>query len=130
MLNTIKKMFWKTEEQAALYTPQDTEVVFKLLLNELEVGTLHLKEGVWTFVYSPDFKAQDKVKPLPDFPKVGKSYTSGELYPFFVERIPGLSQPKVQAAIRKEHIDERNEAALLKRFGRLTIANPFELKAV
>jgi len=123
-------MLWKTEGQEELYTPKNMEIVFKLLFSGLEIGTLQLEEGVWKFQYSMDFKAQDHIKPLLNFPSVDKIYTSEELYPFFVERIPGLGQPKVQEIIGKEHIDGHNEAALLKRFGRLTIANPFELKAV
>jgi len=67
---------------------------------------------------------------LPDFPKVEKIYNSEELYPFFVQRIPGLGQTKVKEAIAEENIDEHNEAALLKRFGRFTITNPFELQAL
>lgn len=130
MLNTIKKMFWKTEGQEEIYTPKDTEMVFKLFFKDLEIGTLNLKEGVWRFAYSTDFKAQQQIKPLLDFPAIDKIYASEELYPFFIHRIPGLGQPKVQEIIRKEHIDAHNEAALLKRFGRLTISNPFELKAV
>jgi HipA-like protein len=130
MLDTIKKMLWKPEGQEKLRTPPNTEIVFKLFFNELEIGTLHLKAGIWTFTYSDNFKAQDYIKPLLNFPQVDKVYTSEELYPFFVERIPGLGQTKVQEIIRKEKIDEHNEAVLLKRFGRLTIANPFELRAV
>ena len=39
-------------------------------------------------------------------------------------------ESKVKEILEKEHIDEHNEALLLKRFGRFTISNPFELKAV
>ncbi len=49
------------------------------------------------------------------------------LWPFFVIRIPGLGQPAVQRVIREENIDPSNEAQLLKRFGKTTIANPFTL---
>lgn len=130
MMTTIKKLFWKSEGQEEFYTPKDVEVGFKLVFGNLEIGTLRLKAGVWTFNYSEAFKAQEEIKPIPDFPNVDKVYSSEDLYPFFVQRIPGLGQPKVKETLRKERIDERNEAALLKKFGRLSIANPFELKAV
>lgn len=130
MIDKIKKLIWKTEGQEDLFTPKNSEEGFKLLLGDLEVGTLSLKNGIWTFKYSDEFKKQNKIKPIPDFPNIDKVYTSEDLYPFFIQRIPGLGQQKVKETLRKEKIDEHNEAALLKRFGRLTITNPFELKAV
>ena len=42
-------------------------------------------------------------------------------------RIPGLKQPAIKEILEKESIDKENEAALLVRFGRKTIANPYEL---
>jgi len=130
LLHQIKNWLWKSEEQQELITPQNLEIQFKLIFNTLEIGTLILSKGKWTFVYSEAFKAQEEIKPLLDFPNLDKKYTSEDLYPFFVQRIPGLSQPKVKEILEKEHIDIHNEALLLKRFGRYTISNPFELKAV
>lgn len=130
MINSIKKLLWKVEGHENIYTPKDIDISFKLTIRKLEVGTLSLKNGIWTFKYAEVFKTQDQIKPLPDFPKVEKIYRSEELYPFFVQRIPGLGQTKVKETIAEEKIDEHNEAALLKRFGRFTITNPFELKAL
>ena len=36
---------------------------------------------------------------------MAQAYTSEELYPFFIQRIPSLSQPKVNEAVEKEKID-------------------------
>lgn len=130
MKKFLKKWLWKTEGQEEIYTPKDVYVDFKLTFRSLEVGTLSLKDGNWIFQYADEFKNQDHIKPLPDFPNVNKIYTSNELYPFFIQRIPGLGQPKVKETLKEEHIDKHNEVALLKRFGRFTIANPFELQVV
>ncbi len=118
---------WKTDEQGDLQTPSNAEATFKLTYQTLEVGTLSLKKGKWTFAYAEAFKNQDRIKPLTNFPHKHKIYVNEELYPFFVERIPGLGQPKVQQIIKKENIDRHNEAALLQRFGKVSIANPFQL---
>lgn len=130
LFHQIKSWLWKSEGQQELITPQNLEIQFKLIFNTLEIGTLILSKGKWTFVYSEAFKAQKEIKPLLDFPNLDKEYSSEDLYPFFVQRIPGLNQPKVKEILEKEHIDAHNEALLLKRFGRYTISNPFELKAV
>jgi len=100
------------------------------MYNTLLIGTLNLKEGIWTFAYSDEFKQQNKIKPLTDFPRVDKVYQNMVLYPFFLHRIPGLNQPKVKATIEKEKIDKTNEAELLKRFGQISITNPFLLKPI
>jgi len=41
--------------------------------------------------------------------------------------LPGLKQPAIQEILKNEEIDKGNEIALLKRFGRKTITNPYEL---
>ena len=64
---------------------------------------------------------------LIDFPDTNKTYRSDELWPFFLSRIPGLSQPAVKELLRKEKINEDDEAALLKRFGKTSITSPFTL---
>lgn len=58
-----------------------------------------------------------------------ENLSSLKLYPFFIQRIPILSQPKVKEAIEKEKIDQTNIVELLKKFGRLSINNPFRLEA-
>ncbi|MEX0661363.1 MAG: HipA N-terminal domain-containing protein [Balneolaceae bacterium] len=101
---------------------------FTVSFKELEVGSLELKNGMWHFAYSNEFKEQDQIPPLPDFPNVQKVYTKDELWPFFIIRIPSLKQPKVQKIISKEEIDSSSQAELLKRFGEKSISNPFQLK--
>ena len=130
MLKTIKTLFRKSDDRETLYTPKDIQVKFALFYRNLEIGTLSLNNGLWTFQYSEDFKKQEKIKPLTDFPDINKVYDFEELHPFFVSRIPGINQPRVKEIINAEHIDQNNEVELLKRFGKRTISNPFILETV
>ena len=108
---------------------QQQEALFTLTYSDLLIGQLSLREGRWRFQYSEAFKKQSQVAPLINFSDVDRVYESKELWPFFVSRIPGVSRPAVRAILAEEGIDEYNLAALLARFGRKTIANPFVLEA-
>jgi HipA-like protein len=123
MIKSILKLFKSEEGQEDFYTPHDVEATFKLMYRHLDIGILSLKGGEWSFQYSEDFKKQDKIKPLLDFPNIEKIYTSGELYPFFTQRIPGIGQN-----FRK--YESLSEVDLLKKFGKQTISNPFLLQSV
>lgn len=129
MLSKLKSL-WKSEGQENIITPQDYDVDFQLTYKDLKVGVLSLHDGIWTFKYSEEFKKQDQIKPLVDFPDVEKEYRSEELQPFFAHRIPGTGQPKVKKIIEKEKIDADNEAKMLERFGKKSITNPFQLQVV
>jgi len=121
---------WKTKGQEDLVTPKDEKIVFHLNYKNLLVGMLKLDDGIWGFQYSDDFKNQDRIKPLPDFPNLDKVYKSPELYPFFLHRIPSTKQPKVQKEIQEHDIDPKNEVDLLRFFGLRSISNPFLLTDV
>lgn len=92
---------WKAEGQQDIRTPKDETVEFKLTYKNLIIGILKLENGIWSFRYSEDFKTQDVIKPLLDFPKLEAVYKSEDLYPFFLQRIPSTKQPKVQKAIKE-----------------------------
>lgn len=126
MLNTIKKLLSKQEDVKAS-TATSSAKTFGLMYETLPVGILELKGGKWRFYYSTVFKHQKKVAPLVDFPNVEKTYESEDLWPFFISRIPGTSRPAIKEILKKEQINEKDLAALLTRFGRKTIANPFLL---
>lgn len=115
-------------EQTAVHQQQKAQ--FALTYDDLLIGWLSLQNGRWTFQYSEAFKEQNDIAPLIGFSAVDRVYESSELWPFFISRIPGVSRPAVQAILAEEGIDERNLAALLARFGRKTIANPFVLEAM
>ncbi|HUE81390.1 MAG TPA: HipA N-terminal domain-containing protein [Pyrinomonadaceae bacterium] len=93
------------------------------------VGTLSVADGLWRFEYSDEFRKQDELRPLVEFPDIEKVYESKELWQFFVMRIPSPEQPEVEEIIKREHIREDDAATLLKRFGEYTITNPFRLRA-
>ncbi|HVA50918.1 MAG TPA: HipA N-terminal domain-containing protein [Pirellulales bacterium] len=103
---------------------------FELRYAGLRVGTLTCRDGKWTFWYSEQFRHRPDLRPLVQFADVNRVYRSDRLWPFFLLRIPSMSQSDVQDALKHEHIDATDEVALLRRFGKRTIANPFELVEV
>ena len=131
MLEKAKKLFkylnQHSEGHEDLETPSDIHAEFELKYKSLTVGFLELEDGVWTFSYSTEFKEQNKLRPIVQFPDKDKTYQNEELWPFFTIRIPGLNQPEVQNIIESENIDRTNQVELLKRFGQKTISNPYEL---
>lgn len=130
LIKGARKKLWKTEEQENILTPLNVNVVFELRYKDLLVGKLKLNDGIWTFAYSSDFKQQQQIRPLPDFPKLEKEYKSNELYPFFGHRIPSIKQPRVQKVIQNSEVKDIDEVTLLKLFGKHSITNPFLLQAV
>lgn len=101
--------------------------LFNLRLGNLDVADLKLANGQWEFRYSEDFKLQTEIRPLVGFPDTHRIYRSETLWPFFVLRVPSLSQPAVQDYIRRSNDTRVDEVTLLRKFGRRSIANPFEL---
>lgn len=102
-------------------------IEFRLTYKQTLVGVLTLQNLVWEWRYSDEFRAQDKLVPLIEFPDVNRVYSTDELWPFFATRAPSMKRPDVLQIIEREHIDKNDEVALLKRFGQRTITNPFEL---
>ena len=100
---------------------------FLVRYHDLEVGHLSLRDGKWHFEYTDTFRKNKDIRPIIDFPHLDKHYVSSRLRPFFRIRIPGLKQPAIRKIILEENLDPSNEAQLLKRFGKTTIANPFTL---
>ena len=127
MLSVLKGLFKEPLGLANTKTQPQSHEKFGLGYKELVIGTLTFKEGEWVFKYSDDFKGQNFIQPMIDFPDTTKTYRSEELWPFFLSRIPGLSQPAIKEVLKKEKIDEADEAALLKRFGKTSITSPFTL---
>lgn len=107
------------------------QAVFRLIYNNDQIGTLEFRAGQWFFSYSDWFKNQSDIKPFANFPNVTREYVSDDLPPFFESRLPGVSQPQVEAFLKnKDLIDEGElKVALLKKFGRRSITSPFELQS-
>lgn len=128
MLNIkgLNKLFNKHEDES--YTLPDNEAgKLTLRIDDMIIGYLSCKDGIWKFKYSEAFKVQHEYHALIGFPDLNKVYESKDLWPFFRIRIPGLKQPAIQEIVKKEQLDFTNEYELLKRFGKNTISNPYEL---
>lgn len=127
MMTFFKKLFAKDEGDEAKL-PEGEKDTFVLKVDDIDLGVLQCDGGEWIFHYTDEFKKhQDEYSRIIGFSDLDKEYRSPVLWPFFRIRIPGLKQPAVQEILKKENIDEHNEAALLRRFGKETIANPYEL---
>jgi len=107
---------------------REEQVEFLLFLSNLLVGKLSVIEGRWQFKYSDEFKLKTELRPLVEFPDLDRVYENDELWQFFASRIPSTEQPDVETVLESENIAEDDLIALLKRFGKRTITNPFELK--
>lgn len=118
------------EGQEAYATSPEEKGSFVLKYQDLEVGTLWLKEGVWHFEYTQAFKEQDRLEPLDNFPDRHKHYESESLWPFFALRIPGKEQVIVKEAIDRSASGALSKVEMLKLFGKRTISNSFDLEAV
>lgn len=128
MINKLKQLFTRPEGLEIASVSNAKAATFGLMYGSLPVGTLELRSGVWHFDYTEVFKKQNKIPPIVGFSDINKNYKSEELWPFFMSRIPSTNRPAVKEVINKEHIDETDLAALLDRFGKKTISNPFELE--
>ncbi len=133
MLGYIKRLFSKSMDGSDLqvHLPEGANATFKLKVDSIVVRTLHCEYGEWIFKYTEEFKKNsDKYNPIAGFSQLDKVYHNETLWPFFQTRIPGLKQPAVKEIIEKEKINISNEFELLKRFGKKTISNPYELDLV
>ena len=122
--NILTRLFW-SENNDNMGLTTDDEAAFNVNLGKLIIGTLTFSEGIWTFGYSDDFKLQNTISPLVNFPSKEKKYTTRELWPFFASRIPSSAQRQLGKTTIKE-----NPISLLKQFGKRTVANPYELRFV
>lgn len=126
MIKMLNKLFSKSEEELDLVLPVKADGQMVLKLENLVIGYLSCKNGEWTFKYSEEFKNQNDYHKIIGFPELDEEYKSNDLWPFFRIRIPGLKQPAIREIIEIENI-QTNEYELLKRFGKKTISNPYEL---
>ena len=121
----FNKLFSKGDESQD-FLPKEEHGMMTLKLDDLIIGYLSCENGEWSFVYSEEFRSQEEFHSIVGFPQLDEEYKSSELWPFFRIRIPGLKQPAIMEIVEEEKI-ENNEYELLKRFGRTSISNPYEL---
>ena len=126
---SLKKLLSSMGLDQRAQVPVNADAMFHLSFHGRNVGVLAAKDGRWIFRYTEDFQRERNISPLMIFPDVDKIYESRDLWPFFRMRVPSLKQPSIRAIVDREHIDENDQIQLLRRFGRRTITNPFELVA-
>jgi HipA-like protein len=117
----LARLFW-SESQNDMVLATEDDATFNVNLGKLLVGTLLYSAGVWYFSYSNEFKLQNRILPLANFPSKDKEYSTRDLWPFFASRIPSNAQLQIEKDRPKEDV-----VTLLRRFGRRTVANPYEL---
>ncbi|MGI9064902.1 MAG: HipA N-terminal domain-containing protein [Pyrinomonadaceae bacterium] len=127
----LKKIMDKAKEwlgfARSVKAPPEAHAKFLLTYDGLLVGTLSVEDGIWKFEYSDEFRQSGDLRPIVEFPDVSKTYENEELWQFFASRIPSTEQAEVGAILKREHIKEDDAIGLLSRFGKRTVANPFEL---
>jgi len=121
---TFANLFW-SESRHDMVLAADNDATFNVNLGNLIIGTLLYTEGMWYFKYSDEFKSQNQILPLVNFPLKEKEYSTRELWPFFTSRIPSNAQLQTGKDKNSDNI-----VTLLQRFGRRTIANPYELRHI
>jgi HipA-like protein len=127
MLRKISKAIWHTGGIGDRLTPDNLKAQFILTYNKLVIGYLSINNAEWSFEYSDEFKSQNEILPLSNFPDKNLVYSSKELWPFFASRIPSAAQLERKALASKEVL-ESNEVNLLRKYGQKTITNPFVLQ--
>ena len=125
-MNIIEKIkvFWHDSDETNLQAVKGSKGRFDLLLGSMLVGVLLYDDGMWSFSYSDDYKAQSKYEPLVNFPNLDHVYKSDQLWPFFASRLPGVSE------LNEEERKHPDMLALLKKYGRHVITNPYKLVAL
>jgi hypothetical protein len=128
MLKKIKNLLSFQKKQPISLEHQETTHLFSLKYHELEMGILQFIGEEWVFEYADQFKTQQVISPLIDFPELNKVYKSKILWPFFSNRIPSLKQPKIKAYIDQNPSEKQNVVKLLEVFGEYSVNNPFRLQ--
>ena len=122
--NAFDRLFW-SESQHEVVLASNDDATFNISFGKLLVGTLLYSDGLWIFSYSDDFKNQNRVAPLANFPTKDREYSTRELWPFFTSRIPSNAQLQIDKDAPTEDL-----VSLLIRFGRKTVSNPYVLNPV
>lgn len=130
MKKLLRRKFFSKNKSDYNLPKLSSDMKFQVKIEDLLIGILSTKDGIWEFQYSENFKNQNKYHRLVGFSNLDKTYRSDELWPFFKLRIPGLKQPRVKEIIESEHLDVSNEALLLKRFGYKNASSPYTLEVV
>lgn len=85
------------------------------------VGKLLYENGIWNFMYSDEYKQQNRYEPLVNFPNLNQEYKSDQLWPFFASRLRGVSE------LKENEKSESDVLSLLRKYGQHVITNPYKL---
>lgn len=121
-LKKIFRLFWSENFREENIFSNESEARFDIKLDHLLIGTLIYNREKWSFSYSEEFKLQNQISPLTNFPVKERLYESKDLWPFFALRIPSNAQLQLGRNQQKDDIIK-----LLSKYGRRTITNPYEL---
>ena len=136
MKESIKKIFskltpWGVDEEFFSNEIENSkDGKFVLSFQRKTIGVLEYENDKWIFKYSEEFKQNQFVSPIIDFPDINKTYEFDELMPFFATRIPNLNQPFHKKKLEKYEGNKNDLVSLLQIFGERSINNPFNLKLV
>ena len=107
--------------------PPKLEILFLgTLVAEL---TKEMKGGraLYTFRYLPQF-LQLRLAPLPGLPYSQSPRESGELWPYFAERIPDSRRPEIHAWMKAKHLTDADDIQLLAELGGHSVTDPFQIR--
>ncbi len=130
MIEKFKKILWKVDGMEFTDNPAGSKGAFQLKYGKQVIGVLSYENNQWTFKYSDEFRKNQAINPIIDFPDPDKVYTNKQLWPFFASRIPSLNQSFQFRKIDKANIKQDDSVGLLRLFGNETITNPFRLLAL
>ena len=130
MIEKFKKLLWKVDGMEFTDNPAGSKGAFQLKYGKQVIGVLSYENNKWTFKYSDEFRKNQVINLIIDFPDPDKVYTNEQLWPFFASRIPSLNQSFQFKKIDKAKIKHDDSVGLLRLFGNETITNPFRLLAL
>lgn len=122
-MNIIEKirLYWHDSDETNLQAIKGSKGCFDLMLGKMLVGKLLYENGIWIFMYSDEYKQQNRYEPLVNFPNLNQEYKSDQLWPFFASRLPGVSE------LKENEKSESDVLSLLRKYGQHVITNPYKL---
>ena len=124
MKKDFKNLIWFDGVNKDFTMDENREFAFSLSLGSLVIGFLSFFDKTWHFSYSDEFKSQNAILPIINFPDVNRNYVDRQLWSFFASRIPSKAQ---RIGGNK---DSNDVYYLLKKYGKNVIANPYILNPV
>jgi hypothetical protein len=76
---------------------------FLLKYAGLLIGGLSIQYGRWLFEYSDDFRRNEVLRPIVEFPDINRTYEGRELWQFFASRIPSPARAEVAEILEREY---------------------------